>query len=837
MEIFPSLFNYVCWRATISIFFQFTGNLERERSQEAFQRLAQNRFFSVQKSLEFHLQILDATKALFDASNLVTRSEFKIFTQPLMQQYPNIQALEWIPRVVQANRTIFRRQAQVDGFSTFEIRKKDAQGSMVPSEEKPEYFPVYYVEPYQGNEIALGFDLSSSSTRLSTLVEAGRSGHMLATARITLVQEKKKQFAFLVFNPIYRKEADITTPETRWSGLMGFALGVFRLGDLVSSSNEVENYLHLQLLDFSAIEDKQLLYISNFSPGNSRFKFIKEFKVGGRIWEIQIKPTLRLQQQTPSWQPWFILFISLSLTLLLSGSSFILMTRSRRVEEMVKVRTQELAISENKTRAIVDASLNGIITIDIQGKIDLFNPAAERIFGYTKEEIQGKNITQLIPESHRQAHEKGLEKYRKTGRGEILGLSFEMPGLHKQGNSIPLSLAISEMTVMGDAEFVGNLMDITERKKTERDLKLFRNLLDYSRDSIFIILPKDGQILDCNRQACESLGYYREELLQLGIKNIELKMNNGGAWEEVVREIKKHGTLSIEGEYSRKDRVVFPVEVSVSYIQQEDSEYILALARNTTEQLKVRQALIDAKNQAEVASRMKSEFLNTMSHELRTPLTVMLGNIDLFLDLEELPEPEETVEIAEDIDRAGQHLLTLINDLLDLSKIEAGKLALYPESFDVSELIEEILLSIKKLGDDKGLQLQMQCLPAQVLADPVRLKQILFNLLSNAVKFTEKGSICISTRKVGRELEFCVADEGCGIRTEDLTLIFDPFRQIDGSLTRKVGGTGLGLAITKRLVEMHQGEIWVTSQVDQGSKFFFSIPLSEKDSHGKNSNH
>jgi signal transduction histidine kinase len=218
-----------------------------------------------------------------------------------------------------------------------------------------------------------------------------------------------------------------------------------------------------------------------------------------------------------------------------------------------------------------------------------------------------------------------------------------------------------------------------------------------------------------------------------------------------------------------------------------------------------------------------------MSHELRTPLTVMLGNIPLLIDSNDLPKPDEIAEIARDIEDAGKHLLTLINDLLDISKIEAGKMRLHRELLSVADLIKEIAASIQVIAREKGLTIETNVDTLNIIADPVRLKQILLNLLGNAIKFTDYGKIMVSVTQENDMVHFSISDTGCGIKEEELPVIFDVFRQVDASATRSAGGTGLGLAITKKLVELHGGRISVKSEFEKGSVFTFSLPAAGKD--------
>lgn len=232
------------------------------------------------------------------------------------------------------------------------------------------------------------------------------------------------------------------------------------------------------------------------------------------------------------------------------------------------------------------------------------------------------------------------------------------------------------------------------------------------------------------------------------------------------------------------------------------------------------------KDEAEELNRLKSDFLNIMSHELKTPLTVMLGNVPLLTDENDLPEPVEISEIAQDIETAAKNLLELVSSLLDISKIDAGKMKLQKSPICAASIVEEVVLTAQASAEKKGLEIKTEVEDLDIYADHKRLKQIIQNLLSNAVKFTDTGNITIRVVDAGNEARFQVIDTGSGMKKESLPFIFDVFRQIDSSSTRSAQGTGLGLTITKRLVEMHGGEISVDTEPGVGSTFAFSIPLA-----------
>ncbi|MGK0290472.1 MAG: signal transduction histidine kinase, partial [bacterium] len=270
-------------------------------------------------------------------------------------------------------------------------------------------------------------------------------------------------------------------------------------------------------------------------------------------------------------------------------------------------------------------------------------------------------------------------------------------------------------------------------------------------------------------------------------------------------------------------------ELSIAFILKKmglaTENHFIGIVTDIADRKAAERLLIQKKEQAEEANRLKSEFLNVISHELRTPLTVILGNTPLLTDQEYYPEQEDLIEIASDIDSSARHLLVLINDLLDLSKIEAGKMELKLDIIIVKELLTVVFEQFQVLAEKKSIKLELSLdSNLEILADPVRLQQIIINLVGNSIKFTEKGFIKVTVRQLGKQIQFFVEDSGCGMSDILLGDIFDAFKQVDSSSTRSAEGTGLGLAITQKLIELHQGNIFVSSEVGKGTTFVFSLP-------------
>jgi PAS domain S-box-containing protein len=371
----------------------------------------------------------------------------------------------------------------------------------------------------------------------------------------------------------------------------------------------------------------------------------------------------------------------------------------------------ELRLSEARQRAVLETALDGIVSIDRESRIIEFNPAAERIFGYRREDVIGKPMPDLIiPPPLRAGHRSGIERHLKTGHSVILGQRVELVALRADGTEFPVELAISRIS--GEPPtFTGYVRDITERRRYEADLKAARDAAEY-------------------------------------------------------------------------------------------------------------------------ANQAKSQFLASMSHELRTPLNAIIGYSEMLQEeAGELGAAELLPDLAK-IHTAGRHLLDLINDVLDLSKIEAGRMELFRETFDVCSAARDVVDTALPLAQKNGNELVLNCPEGagSMHADLTKLRQSLLNLLSNASKFTQNGTVRLDieprTGSSGDRILFRVSDTGIGIEPENVERLFEPFEQADASTSRRFGGTGLGLALSRRFCRLMGGDLRATSTPGKGSVFTIDLPVN-----------
>jgi PAS domain S-box-containing protein len=379
-------------------------------------------------------------------------------------------------------------------------------------------------------------------------------------------------------------------------------------------------------------------------------------------------------------------------------------------------------------------------------------------------------------------------------------------------------------------------------REEARAARRFRDLLEAAPDAI-LETDAEGRIVLLNRGAERMFGYTREELLGLPVEELvpESVREKHTQHRDVYR--KHPGTrpmgigLTLEGR--KKDGSLFPVEISLSPVETEEGFRVTAIVRDVSErrqaedalrtvQEKYNRELAERNRELERANRLKSEFLASISHELRTPLHTIIGFSELLGEELEGPLNEKQKRFIGHIHKDSLHLLELINDVLDLSKIESGRLTLRREVFEFSSALDESLASIRPQAQTKQQVISTHVVsPLPLEADRLRIKQILMNLLSNAVKFTpEGGRISVAARTEGDSAVISVIDTGIGISKEEHESIFDKFYQVSATTKGVREGTGLGLAITKHLVEEHGGRLHLASEPGKGSVFTFTIPLN-----------
>jgi PAS domain S-box-containing protein len=514
--------------------------------------------------------------------------------------------------------------------------------------------------------------------------------------------------------------------------------------------------------------------------------------------------------------------------------------------------------TELKAGALQSAIFNSAnfssIATDAKGVIQIFNVGAERMLGYTAAEVMNRitpadisDPQELIARAEALSVELGTTitpgfeaLVFKASRG--IEDIYELTYIRKDGSRFG---AVVSVTALRDAQdaIIGYLLigtDNTARQQVEaekkkldqrlRDQQFYtRSLIESNIDALMTTDPS-GIITDVNKQMEALTGCTRDELIGAPFKGYFTDPERAEAAIKLVLSQKKVTDYELTACARDGKKTVVSYNATTFYDRDRTLQGVFAAARDVTERKRVEAELQQAKAVAESASRTKSDFLASMSHEIRTPLNAIMGIADLLSKTPLSPEQNEYVQI---LCRAGENLLDLINDILDLSKVEASQLELERTGFSLTDLLGKVTEMVAVRAHEKGLALTCEIaptVPTDRVGDPTRLRQVLLNLIGNAIKFTESGEVALRVAPdadcaVENALQFTISDTGIGIPGEKLGAVFERFTQADSSTTRRYGGSGLGLTISKRLVELMGGRIWVESGVGKGSEFSFSVPL------------
>jgi PAS domain S-box-containing protein len=487
----------------------------------------------------------------------------------------------------------------------------------------------------------------------------------------------------------------------------------------------------------------------------------------------------------------------------------------------------------NRPLAILKTMMDGLVQIDRKGVILSTNQALGKIFGYEEVELVGKNISILMPEPHRSAHDEYLRNRRNTRHSEtssIIGRRIELPALHRNGTVLSIDISVNELVDDNGVSYIGVLRDITEAKQIQLELQKSNEkkiaILRNSSDGIHI-LDADGNVIDASDSFCAMLGYRRDEIIGMNVSTWDAKFSPEQIKVLLKQELSQLNQSLFETRHRRKDGSEFDVEISGHAINLEGRPALFNSSRDITVRKQLHDELVNARMVAESASAAKSEFLANMSHEIRTPISAVIGFSSLAKSID---LPLKAASYFNKINTAANSLLGIVNDILDFSKIEAGKLDMEDISFNLDEIFENITSLFGNKARAKGIELSLGSasgVPAMLSGDPLRLTQVLTNLVNNAIKFTERGEITLLVELVKDEgdyvqLQFVVKDTGIGMTPEQQASIFKPFAQADNSITRKYGGTGLGLVICQQLVELMGGKIFAESKVGCGTRVCFT---------------
>ena len=832
----------------------------------------------IQRQFDKNVDIIHFLSAFYASSDKVTRSEFRQFTVPVLSRHEEIRSLQWVPRVAATGeQTIDQARATLETQGTsqtghdYRITERMPDGAMASALNRAEYFPVFFAEPHEKNHRLRGFDLDSDPSISKALEEARRTADPVVSGRVNLPCNEDTMEGLLVVGPIYDPPVGEDAPEEAEKNLSGFVVAAVDLDAMTEQAleNAARKGLRIQVVERSVIEESQKetapeesipeQYIPRESIQEEyipeEFIKTKPLRKSCPQWVIHCTATRAYLAKQKSRLPLAALLAGCFVTALVTMYVNVLIGRTAQVEQLVVLRAAELARTNEELKhevayrkraeelirdsealysSLVDNLPVQMLRKDLDGTFTFANRAFCELLDKPFAEIVGKTDFDFYPREL-------AEKFRDDDRRVMeTGELFETVEENDKEGAARYVQVLKSRVHDSQGKIIGTqaiFWDVTKRKRAEADLEHERYLLQTLMDNLphtIYFKDADSRFLRINKaqarhfqiaDVSEAIGksdsdYFAEEHSRVALED--------------EREIMRTGQPLIDME----EKEIWPdghetwaATTKLPFYDQEGHIIgTFGVSRDVTVQRQAAEALLAAKEAAEAANRAKSDFLANISHEIRTPMNAVLGMTELVLDTELNSMQREYLRMVRE---SGEALLLVINDVLDFSKIEAGKIDLERTTFDLPEILGDTMKSLAIRAHGKGLELACQIhadVPANLIGDIGRLRQVVVNLVGNAIKFTDRGEVVLVVSRQSQAdddvtVHFAVSDTGIGIPEEKRNAIFDAFEQADATTTRRFGGTGLGLAIASRLIESMGGTIWVESEVGQGSTFHFTLCL------------
>jgi PAS domain S-box-containing protein len=834
IHLLPLLVLCLCLGFTYHLW-SLAYQLAEKEQQQKFDFRANEIEILIKQHLQAYAQVLHGGRGLFIASDYVSRSEFKDYITELQigKFFPGIQGVGFSILIPTQQKQQHLSLIRNEGYPQYTIR---------PAGEREFYSSIIYLEPVtKRNLLAFGYDMYSETVRRTAMDKAWRENRIAISGKVKLEQETEKNASsgFLMYLPLYRKGADISTATARWSTLRGWIYAPFRMNDFMEAVLGKKHTLKLDV-DVDVYDGKQispdtLLYNrdnDDLSYAKSLFGTVKYIEIAGHLWSLHIHSHPAFEAKIDLKRAYLTASTGFVITGLLTMVIWLLVHGRKRALTLAQQINSQLEENEALLHNIIDASHAVVQMKDLAGHYVHVNRCFKELFHLSNERVLGKTDFDIFQEDIANAFR--INDLMVIGSGQAMEIEEQAPNddgtLHTY-----ISVKVPLRNLAGNIYATcGISTDITERKKIEIEREQFFTFFNLAPD-FQCIVSMDGFFQKVNPTFMETLGFTEPELLQHSFLEFVYPEDRQSSIERFKKQwqLKEKTVLNFENRYLCKDGSLR--WLSWKAVLNPDDELIYAVAHDITNRKKrdeqIRQLsdseLNKARLEAEKASRAKSEFLSRMSHELRTPMNAVLGFAQL-LESDDLTEDQH--DNVQEILTAGQHLLALINEVLDLSKIEAEKVEFNYSTIALNTLITRCLALLQMTAAKHKITLQNQISASnsfKVYADELRLRQVLLNLISNAIKYNRHEGVVVLSCQLAADgkLRINVKDSGAGLSAVQINKLFQPFERLDAKQST-TEGTGIGLCISKKLIEAMGGKIGVESTVGVGSCFWIEVSLA-----------
>ncbi|MBE9179854.1 CHASE domain-containing protein [Oculatella sp. LEGE 06141] len=756
---------------------------------------------SLQRSVDACFEVLRSISQLFASSGQVKRADFTRFVQPVLARHPSIQALEWLPRLGAAERLAFEQAIQLE-YPNFQVTEQTPVGEIVRAQPRSEYFPVCYVEPFDTNQLALGFDLASDAIRRSALEKARDTGAIALSGRVELIQEQQRQFGVLVILPIYSQDAVLETVSSRRQHLQGFVLGVFRLADIIRNALPG---LNLENIDF-------YLYDRSDVPGDS---FLAAYDAEAK--RVAASPTAQANTAFTV-QP----FASASPR---SATHHSASAQTARPYKSICTRNFDIA---DRQWSLVLAPTTAYVD-----RAELYQQSRIRADAATAEATKLKQALQNLQQT--QARWLLEKKLIAAGVGLVLlvlaganaGSFWNMSRLLHSKDKIEQTYS-----VLASLAKLGSVSTATGRSTgrsigqppTASDIDPALTVLREATVNNAVQQTRFTRLARLLAQPLPSTQLSVEPQVRSMIAEMEAEARSQLRSWQLQAETSAQAIfwINLTGIF-----LSFALLLGVYYL----------LQRQITERQQVESALYQANNQLELEVQereaelahtreltdLKLRLFSMVSHEFRNPLSTILVSTQLLSSSQDWPE-ERKVKNLSRIQTAAKTMAQLLSDILTLNRAEAGKLEFRPEPIDVEPFCRRVIEDVQySTAAQQSIHFVSDTRIPSACFDSKLLNSILSNLLANAIKYSAPtSSIQFRLSSTPTQVYFQIQDQGIGIPADDLPRLYDAFYR--GQNIGEVVGTGLGLAVAKTCVDLHGGYIEVDSEIDKGTLFTVTLP-------------